>query len=130
MRPHVSLEPSVDCSATAPYSTFAPTPYTWRGFLDRCERSLHRTNRSQYTRDENHFEKWFVTSRVHVRECLTEFLGTFVMICFGVGVNNQVALSDDSNGTWLSINLAWGIAVLIRGRNKILQFNKLLGFPI
>ncbi|GMF43806.1 unnamed protein product [Phytophthora fragariaefolia] len=35
------------------------------------------------------------------------------MICFGAGVNNQVALSDESNGTWLSINMAWGVAVLM-----------------
>nr|KAE8925039.1 hypothetical protein PF009_g24743 [Phytophthora fragariae] len=35
------------------------------------------------------------------------------MICFGMGVNNQVVLSEESNGTWLSINMAWGIAVLM-----------------
>ncbi|KAG3135328.1 hypothetical protein PI126_g18303 [Phytophthora idaei] len=42
-----------------------------------------------------------------------EFLGTFVMIVFGMGVNNQVTNSQDANGTWLSINMCWGIGVLI-----------------
>ncbi|EGZ08899.1 hypothetical protein PHYSODRAFT_252268 [Phytophthora sojae] len=52
-------------------------------------------------------------NRAHIRECLAEFLGTFVMICFGMGVNNQVSLSAEANGTWLSINMAWGIGVLM-----------------
>ncbi|KUF95454.1 40S ribosomal protein S5-2 [Phytophthora nicotianae] len=32
---------------------------------------------------------------------------------FGMGVNNQVTNSQDANGTWLSINMCWGIGVLI-----------------
>ncbi|KAG6572562.1 putative aquaporin [Phytophthora cinnamomi] len=55
----------------------------------------------------------FAVQSVHVRECLAEFLGTFVMIVFGMGVNNQVTNSQDANGTWLSINMCWGIGVLI-----------------
>ncbi|GMF16631.1 unnamed protein product [Phytophthora lilii] len=55
----------------------------------------------------------FATQSVHVRECLAEFLGTFVMIVFGMGVNNQVTNSHDANGTWLSINICWGIGVMI-----------------
>ncbi|KAE9261190.1 hypothetical protein PR003_g34037, partial [Phytophthora rubi] len=35
------------------------------------------------------------------------------MIVFGMGVNNQVVNSGDKNGTWLSINMCWGVAVLI-----------------
>ncbi|KAE8999232.1 hypothetical protein PR002_g18511 [Phytophthora rubi] len=35
------------------------------------------------------------------------------MIVFGVGANNQVTNSKDANGTWLSINMCWGIGVLI-----------------
>uniref|UniRef100_H3HCB8 Aquaporin n=1 Tax=Phytophthora ramorum TaxID=164328 RepID=H3HCB8_PHYRM len=110
---HVQFDTEPSTGQRGAYIAIPHTPYTWRGFIDRCERSLHRTNRSQYARDENHHEKWFVTNRAHVRECLAEFLGTFVMICFGMGVNNQVELSDDSNGTWLSINIAWGIGVLM-----------------
>ena len=45
------------------------------------------------------------------RELLAEFLGTFVLIVFGVGVVAQVVLSKGTAGTYLSINLAWGLAV-------------------
>lgn len=45
------------------------------------------------------------------REALAEFLGTFVLIVFGVGVVAQVVLSQQTAGTFLSINLAWGLAV-------------------
>jgi len=45
------------------------------------------------------------------RELLAEFLGTFVLIVFGVGVVAQVVLSRQTAGTYLSINLVWGLAV-------------------
>src|SRR6266581_5057924 len=45
------------------------------------------------------------------RELLAEFLGTFVLIVFGVGVVAQVVLSKGAAGTTLSINIAWGLAV-------------------
>jgi MIP family channel proteins len=46
-----------------------------------------------------------------LRELLAEFLGTFVLIVFGVGVVAQVVLSKQANGGYLSINIAWGLAV-------------------
>src|SRR6266446_3132797 len=46
-----------------------------------------------------------------VRELLAEFFGTFVLIVFGVGVVAQVVLSRSAAGTFLSINIAWGLAV-------------------
>jgi len=46
-----------------------------------------------------------------MRELLAEFLGTFVLIVFGVGVVAQVLLSRSTAGTYLSINIAWGLAV-------------------
>jgi MIP family channel proteins len=45
------------------------------------------------------------------REALAEFLGTFILIVFGSGVVAQVVLSAGANGSYLSINLAWGLAV-------------------
>src|SRR3954463_1060894 len=45
------------------------------------------------------------------REMLAEFLGTFVLIVFGVGVVAQTVLSKGAAGSTLSINIAWGLAV-------------------
>jgi MIP family channel proteins len=42
-----------------------------------------------------------------------EFLGTFLLIVFGVAVVAQVVLSGQKNGVYLSINLGWGLAVMI-----------------
>ncbi|TMW59589.1 hypothetical protein Poli38472_004658 [Pythium oligandrum] len=55
----------------------------------------------------------FRVQNQHLRECLAEFYGTFIMMCFGLGVNNQVVLSKDKNGTWLSGNMCWGIAIML-----------------
>lgn len=40
-----------------------------------------------------------------------EFLGTWLLMVFGLGVNAQVTLSGQTAGTFLSINFAWGLAV-------------------
>lgn len=45
------------------------------------------------------------------RELYAEFLGTLVLIVFGAGVVAQVVLSKQQNGSYLSINLAWGLGV-------------------
>jgi MIP family channel proteins len=45
------------------------------------------------------------------REAVGEWLGTFVLIAFGSAVVAQVVLSGGSHGGYLSINLAWGLAV-------------------
>src|SRR5678816_1686506 len=45
------------------------------------------------------------------RELLAEFFGTFILIVFGVGVVAQVVLSKQTAGSFLSINIAWGLAV-------------------
>jgi MIP family channel proteins len=50
-------------------------------------------------------------SNALARELLAEFLGTFVLIVFGVGVVAQVVLSKGTAGSTLSINIAWGLAV-------------------
>lgn len=46
-----------------------------------------------------------------LHELLAEFFGTFILIVFGVGVVAQVVLSHGTAGGYLSINIAWGIAV-------------------
>jgi MIP family channel proteins len=45
------------------------------------------------------------------REMLAEFLGTCVLILFGAGVVAQFLLSGASAGSYLSINIAWGLGV-------------------
>ena len=50
-------------------------------------------------------------SRTLLREALAEFFGTFILIVFGVGVVAQVVLSRQTAGNYLSINIAWGLAV-------------------
>ncbi|GLD97214.1 hypothetical protein PINS_up005897 [Pythium insidiosum] len=55
----------------------------------------------------------FVIRSAYVRACLKEFLGAWVTACFGFGVNNQVRLSHGEKGSALSINLGWGIAVML-----------------
>ena len=52
-------------------------------------------------------------SRALTRELLAEFFGTFILIVFGVGVVAQVVLSRQTAGTFLSINIAWGLAVMM-----------------
>src|SRR5712664_3287184 len=45
------------------------------------------------------------------REAAAEVLGTFVLIVFGSAVVAQVVLSGGSHGGYISINVAWGLAV-------------------
>ena len=45
------------------------------------------------------------------REALAEFFGTFILIVLGTAVVAQVVLSGNANGTYISINVAWGLAV-------------------
>jgi MIP family channel proteins len=46
-----------------------------------------------------------------MRELYAEFLGTFILIMFGAGVVAQFALSEGRNGSYLAINLGWGLGV-------------------
>jgi MIP family channel proteins len=50
-------------------------------------------------------------TRPLLHELLAEFFGTFILIVLGVGVVAQVVLSRGAAGGYLSINLAWGLAV-------------------
>jgi MIP family channel proteins len=47
------------------------------------------------------------------REAAAEFLGTFILIVFGVGVVAQTVLSGGANGSYLAINLGWGLGVML-----------------
>ncbi|MEX0938424.1 MAG: MIP family channel protein [Pirellulales bacterium] len=45
------------------------------------------------------------------REISAEFLGTFTLMLIGLAVNAQVFLSEQSAGSFLSINIGWGLGV-------------------
>src|ERR671911_2259989 len=47
------------------------------------------------------------------REAAAEFFGTFILIAFGVGVVAQTVLSRGANGSFLAINIGWGLAVML-----------------
>jgi MIP family channel proteins len=48
-----------------------------------------------------------------LREAAAELLGTFVLIVFGVGVVAQTVLSTGANGSYLAINIGWGLGVML-----------------
>ncbi|MDH4065946.1 MAG: MIP family channel protein [Acidobacteriota bacterium] len=48
-----------------------------------------------------------------LREASAEFFGTFLLILFGVGVVAQNVLSGGANGSYLAINLGWGLGVML-----------------
>jgi MIP family channel proteins len=52
-------------------------------------------------------------SRETLRQMLAEFLGTLVLILFGAGVVAQFIVSKQSAGSYLAINLAWGLGVVM-----------------
>jgi len=49
----------------------------------------------------------------HAREFWAEFLGTFVLMVFGLGVNASVFLGNGDAGDFFSINAGWGLAVIM-----------------
>jgi MIP family channel proteins len=48
-----------------------------------------------------------------MKQAAAEFLGTFILIMFGVGVVAQTVLSRDTAGSILAINIGWGLGVMI-----------------
>jgi MIP family channel proteins len=48
-----------------------------------------------------------------MRELAAECLGTFLLIVFGVGSVAQMVLSHHTLGTTLSVNIGWGLAVML-----------------
>lgn len=47
------------------------------------------------------------------REMAAEFIGTFMLLVFGCGSVAQVVLSHQNAGNFLTIHLAWGLAVML-----------------
>lgn len=55
----------------------------------------------------------FGIDSAHLRECLAEFLGTFVLVAFGDGVLAQVVLGKGNNGDVTNVGVCWGIALML-----------------
>lgn len=51
--------------------------------------------------------------RYNYREYLAEFWGTFILMAFGDGVVMQAVLSGGAHGNQVTINICWGIAVIM-----------------
>lgn len=51
--------------------------------------------------------------RYGLRDYIAEFWGTFIMIMFGDGVIAQTVLSKGVHGNQVTINICWGIAVIM-----------------
>jgi len=56
---------------------------------------------------------WWARVRHTLREPLSEFFGTFILIMFGDGVVAQVVLSKSANGSYQSISWGWGLGVML-----------------
>ncbi|KAI6804312.1 aquaporin [Hortaea werneckii] len=52
-------------------------------------------------------------ARRFMREPLSEFLGTFILVMFGDGVVAQVVLSNGEKGDYQSIAWGWGLGVML-----------------
>jgi MIP family channel proteins len=51
--------------------------------------------------------------RTLIRELAAECFGTFLLIAFGVGSVAQMVLSHHTLGTTLSVNIGWGLGVML-----------------
>ncbi|XP_011409658.1 PREDICTED: aquaporin-9-like [Amphimedon queenslandica] len=57
----------------------------------------------------------FAVKKAYLKECLAEFLGTFLLVVIGNGAIAQTLLSEppDQFGTFRSINIGYGLALMI-----------------
>ncbi|EDO28882.1 predicted protein, partial [Nematostella vectensis] len=48
-----------------------------------------------------------------IRSFLAEFIATFILVSFGCGSIAQMLLSNETKGTFFSVNFSWGIGVTL-----------------
>jgi aquaglyceroporin related protein len=69
-----------------------------------------------YSNDEQRLDMKMTTLgrfRYSLRDYIAEFWGTFILIAFGDGVVLQTVLSNSTHGNQVTINICWGIAVIM-----------------
>ncbi|CAI4440012.1 BBM_1a_G0016450.mRNA.1.CDS.1 [Saccharomyces cerevisiae] len=59
------------------------------------------------------FPNYWAKIRYHMREPFAEFLGTLVLVIFGVGGNLQATVTKGSGGSYESLSFAWGFGCML-----------------
>ncbi|EPQ26007.1 uncharacterized protein PFL1_06461 [Pseudozyma flocculosa PF-1] len=100
---------TVKGSDTSAVETVDPE-YVERGVIERTG--------TDGTDGELEFPNPWAKFRYKMREPFAEFLGTFILMTFGDGINNQVFVSqmlDPSSpkGEYLSVSFGWGVGVAL-----------------
>lgn len=63
--------------------------------------------------DEMSFPNYWAKIRYHMREPFAEFLGTLILVIFGVGGNLQATVTNGSGGSYESLSFAWGFGCML-----------------
>lgn len=63
--------------------------------------------------DELKFTNFWAKIRYRMREPFAEFLGTLVLVIFGVGGNLQATVTKGSGGSYESLSFAWGFGCML-----------------
>ncbi|KAK5702531.1 glycerol channel [Elasticomyces elasticus] len=95
---HGALIERISTDGAPPYRETGPT--------------INRSKTADMKKPANGGLRWPRIRRM-IREPLSEFMGTFILIMFGDGVVAQVVLSGGSHGDYQSISWGWGIGVML-----------------
>lgn len=63
--------------------------------------------------DQMTFTNFWAKIRYRLREPFAEFLGTLVLVIFGVGGNLQATVTDGAGGSYESLSFAWGFGCML-----------------
>ncbi|CEP61070.1 Aqy3p LALA0_S02e06062g [Lachancea lanzarotensis] len=59
------------------------------------------------------FPNFWAKIRYHLREPFAEFLGTLILVIFGVGGNLQATVTKGAGGSYESLSFAWGFGCML-----------------
>jgi hypothetical protein len=98
---HSVTSPTSDHKYTSSQGSTSTAPYAEHGALIDPVQPPPEARRSMNSR------LFWPKTRHWLREPFAEFMGTFVLVMFGNGVNAQVTLSGESKGSWLTVCWGW-----------------------